>query len=191
MNSEILEFFASRHNVATQDGGFLKRILFVCLGNICRSPSAQGIFSHRADKRRGQIIFEVDSAGTHDYHVGKRPDLRAIQAVQKAGLDISAQRARQFTAKDFEDFDHIFVMDERNRRFLAEICPPKHAHKIQPIIMYLDQCADLEGIPDPFHGTAQDFDDMVELLFDVCEAILDELERCVSLSPVSLSQRGT
>ena len=189
MNSEILEFFASRHNVATQDGRFRKRILFVCLGNICRSPSAQGIFSHLADKRRGQIIFEVDSAGTHDYHVGKRPDARAIQAVQKAGLDISVQRARQFTAQDFDDFDHIFVMDERNRRYLAESCPPEHAHKIQPIIMFLDQ-SDLEGIPDPFRGDSQDFDDMVELLFDVCKAILDELERCVNLSLASLSQRG-
>jgi len=80
-------------------------------------------------------------------------------------------------------------MDERNRRYLAEICPPEHAHKIQPIIMFLDQ-SDLEGIPDPFRGDSQDFDDMVELLFDVCEAILDELERCVNLSLASLSQRG-
>ncbi|MBT8049318.1 MAG: low molecular weight phosphotyrosine protein phosphatase [Xanthomonadales bacterium] len=151
-------------------------VLFVCLGNICRSPSAQGIFSHLAASRAGNPKYVVDSAGTHDYHVGKGPDARAVEANRRAGVDISTQRARQFAVADFDHFDHILVMDERNRAHLAEMCPPRLAHKVKPIVSLIGR-DDLDCVPDPFHGEEKDFDDMVELLFDVCGATLDALDQ--------------
>lgn len=151
-----------------------RRILFVCLGNICRSPSAQGIFSHLATSQGASYL--VDSAGTHDYHVGKSPDSRAIAATGRAGVDISQQRARQFAVEDFERFDHILVMDERNRSCLAEMCPPELTHKLKPITTFIGR-TDLDGVPDPVHGEEKDFDDMVRLLTDICGTALDVLEQ--------------
>lgn len=176
MNSEMLEKSVPHAKPETQNPIPPINVLFVCLGNICRSPSAQGIFSYLANKRQGPVTFIVDSAGTHDYHIGNPPDPRAIQAARKAGVDISHKRARQIRSKDFADFDHIFVMDERNWRSLMAICPPEHVNKIRPTISLLDQ-TNFNGVPDPFHGDTDDFDSMVQLLFGVCEATLNELEQ--------------
>lgn len=175
MNFETQHTLAAPNRAATATMTHPQRILFVCLGNICRSPSAQGIFSHLAAARPGPERFLVDSAGTHDYHVGKAPDARAIAAAGRAGVDISGQRARQFSVEDFKRFDHILVMDERNRSFITEMCPPGQAHKVKAIIDFTEH--DLAGVPDPFHGEEKDFDEMVELLFDVCGATLDALDQ--------------
>lgn len=176
MNSETSHATTQPLQADIQRAPVQQRVLFVCLGNICRSPSAQGIFSHLAARRAGSPQYMVDSAGTHDYHVGKSPDARAIEANRRAGVDISTQRARQFAAADFDRFDHILVMDERNRAHLAEICPPGLAHKVKPIVNFTGR-DDLDCVPDPFHGEEKDFDDMVELLFDVCSATLDALDQ--------------
>jgi protein-tyrosine phosphatase len=176
MNFELETTIEQPEVPAATNGIRPQRVLFVCLGNICRSPTAQGIFSHLALRRSRGSRYRVDSAGTHDYHVGKSPDPRAIAAAARFGIDISQQRARQFSTADFERFDHILVMDDRNRNFLAEICPPEHAHKVKPIVSFAPQLA-LAGIPDPFHGIDKDFDTMVGLLLDACNSTLDALEQ--------------
>lgn len=167
---------AEQPDLSPSTGGVRpQRVLFVCLGNICRSPTAQGIFSHLAAQRARDRAYRVDSAGTHDYHVGKAPDPRAIAAAQRAGIDISGQRARQFAPEDFERFDHILVMDERNRGFLEALCPAEHRQKVKPIVRFAPHLG-LACIPDPYHGVDSDFDAMVGLLLDTCNATLDAMD---------------
>ena len=151
------------------------RVLFVCLGNICRSPSAQGIFEHlvRVYPEGGGYI--VDSAGIADYHIGKAPDRRAISSLLKQGLDISTQRCRQITVEDFEHFDIVVGMDVRNMTSLRELCPKQYQYKLKQMTSFI-AAQNLSHIPDPFHGTQEDFDDMVELLFHACHSMLGALE---------------
>ena len=153
-----------------------QRVLFVCYGNICRSPSAQGIFEHIASQRNISHLFEVDSAGTHDFHIGKQPDVRAIKTAKKHGVDLSIQKARQLKAKDFDDFDHIFVMDKRNEEFAIALAPRSQHHKITEFIRFKNDSA-LDKVPDPFHGQLEDFDEMMTLLFELCENALDSLSK--------------
>lgn len=151
------------------------RVLFVCLGNICRSPSAQGIFEHLAAASSGECEYRIDSAGIADYHIGKAPDRRAVVSLMKQGLDISAQRCRQITVDDFSHFDLVVGMDERNMLSLEALCPEEHQFKLRQMANFLED-PNQGHIPDPFHGKPADFDDMVELLFQACQGMLAELE---------------
>jgi protein-tyrosine phosphatase len=152
----------------------MKKVLFVCLGNICRSPSAQGILEWFIERRGLSNQYLVDSAGTADYHIGKPPDTRAINACAKLDVDISAQRARQVTILDLSQFDHIIPMDGRNHDFLNQM-GTNNQHKIKPLVNYLPY-NQLLGIPDPFHGNEDDFDTMVQLLLVACRHALSEIE---------------
>lgn len=152
----------------------MKKILFVCYGNICRSPSAQGIFEKLIEDRGLNNSFEVDSAGTHDFHIGKLPDARSIKAALKMGVDLSTQRARQFQKEDFHIFDEIFVMDKKNKAFLMDNWPNEALDKITEFIDF-DPSNDLDKVPDPFHGSEKDFDDMMLLLSNLCEKSIDQL----------------
>lgn len=176
MNSEQISINTRQELPGRKSQKPVKRVLFVCYGNICRSPSAQGIFSCLANRTTNSFEYVVDSAGTHDFHIGKEPDSRAIAAAWVAGVDISEQRARQFTPDDFERFDHIFVMDERNQKFLEAICPPQHANKVKPLINCFPESG-LKAVPDPFHGNDKDFQEMIELLFDTCAGAINMLDR--------------
>lgn len=153
-----------------------RNILFVCYGNICRSPAAQGIFETLAAQRGLAYAFEADSAGTHDFHIGKAPDARSIAACRRAGVDIGSQRARQVENADFERFDWIVVMDDRNAAFLHERCPAPLRERIVPLAGF-GPTGGPDHIPDPFRGEPSDFEDMVELLFDCCAALLDRMQR--------------
>lgn len=152
-----------------------KSLLFVCLGNICRSPSAEGIFKFLANKHHGQVSFTVDSAGTHDYHINKAPDDRAIKALKKVGIDISNLRGRQLSLEDFLTFDYILVMDQRNLDFIKAFCPSHYLNKVLPIMSF-DTQTGLDFIQDPYHRQPEDFDKMVNELLPVCQQLLDTIE---------------
>lgn len=144
------------------------RVLMVCLGNICRSPLAEGILKHKV--RQNGLDWMVDSAGTGFWHVGELPDRRSIAVARKYGIDITDQRARQFQPADFERFDRILVMDTQNRRdVLRHAQHEEHHAKVQLILDYLHPGRD-ESVPDPYYD-----DDGFEEVFRMLDAACDKL----------------
>ncbi|WP_298247851.1 low molecular weight protein-tyrosine-phosphatase [uncultured Christiangramia sp.] len=148
------------------------RVLMVCLGNICRSPLAEGILKSKVDPEK---VF-VDSAGTGDWHVDSEPDKRSIAIASKNGLDISQQRGRQFSKKDFQDFDHIFVMDNSN--FKDVIAMAETDEERQKVHLILDEIFPSENVdvPDPYHGGDQGFENVYMMLDEATDEIKRKLE---------------
>lgn len=145
----------------------------VCLGNLCRSPLAEGILASKLPKDK----FFVDSAGTGDYHVGKQPDVRSIAVAKKNGIDITKQRARQFSEKDFEDFDYIYAMDHSNQQDILELTnTPSHEKKVNLILNELFPSENVD-VPDPYFGVENGFTNVYQLLDEVCEVIAKKLQR--------------
>ncbi|MCM4169773.1 Putative low molecular weight protein-tyrosine-phosphatase [Arenibacter antarcticus] len=148
------------------------KILMVCLGNICRSPLAEGILKQKVDKDQ---VF-VDSAGTASYHIGKQPDPRSIAVAKKHGIDISTQRCRQFTPMDFEEFDHIFAMDKEN--YTNIIALAKNGKEQQKVKLMLHQMSTSDHeVPDPYYGGDQGFEKVYQLLDSACEQLAQELNK--------------
>jgi len=149
------------------------KILMVCLGNICRSPLAEGILASKLPKEK----FIVDSAGTGDYHIGKQPDVRSIAVAKKNGIDITKQKARQFSEKDFEDFDYIFAMDNSNQIDILELA--KTTEEKAKVNLILNELFPAENVdvPDPYFGVENGFANVYELLNEVCEVIAEKLQR--------------
>lgn len=145
----------------------MTRILMVCLGNICRSPLAHGILESKlpADK------FEVDSAGTADYHIGKSPDHRSIATAKGKGLDISNQKCRQFELSDFDNFDIIYVMDQSNYENVAKLARDTEDIAKVKLILQDSQSSTIKEVPDPYWGNEEDFEDVFSLLDEACEKI--------------------
>lgn len=150
------------------------RILFVCMGNICRSPSAEGVFRHVLAKRAPDLTIEIDSAGTHDYHVGESPDSRALAAAHRRGIDISALRARSVALDDFERFDLILAMDEENVRELKRRTHAAHHERIRLLMDYAPSAA-RRAVPDPYYGGEQGFEEVLDLLEEAAEGLIDSL----------------
>ncbi|SDU00023.1 low molecular weight protein-tyrosine-phosphatase [Halopseudomonas salegens] len=148
------------------------KVLFVCLGNICRSPSAEGVFRQRL-AQRSQPGVSVDSAGTAGYHVGKAPDPRAVAAARKRGIDISGLRARQVSAEDFSRFDLILAMDRSNLTDLHRLDPGNGAR----LRLFMEYAPDqpLE-VPDPYYGGEQGFEQVLDMLEQASDALLNELQ---------------
>jgi protein-tyrosine phosphatase len=147
------------------------RFLFVCMGNICRSPMAEGVFRNHVHKAglAGRIVS--DSAGTHDYHVGEPPDPRAQRAARRRGYDIGALRGRQVARSDFAEFDHLLAMDRMNLRALARLCPAEHAHKLELFLEY----AGIESareVPDPYYGGEEGFERVLDLVEEAAQRML-------------------
>jgi protein-tyrosine phosphatase len=138
-------------------------VLFVCMGNICRSPTAEAVFRQLAPALAPDLEFEVDSAATHDYHLGAPPDARSQRAARQHGIDMSHLRARRLVAEDFERFDWIVVMDERNRSDALALSPVDSSARV---VRLLDYAPDqpLRDVPDPFYGKADDFAQVVGLI---------------------------
>ena len=145
------------------------KILFVCLGNICRSPLAKGIMLHLIKKYN--LACEVDSAGTAKYHVGEKPDRRTILSAQKNGVDLSDLRARQFSREDFGIFDQILVMDKSNLKNVVSLATSDaHKQKVE-LFLHAAKQTTIKEVPDPYYGSEQDFDAVFKLVFDACEQL--------------------
>jgi protein-tyrosine phosphatase len=148
----------------------------VCMGNICRSPTAEAVLRHklRAAGLDGQV--EVDSAGTHaDWHLGEAPDRRAIRHAAKRGYDLAALRARKVTPADFETFDLIVGMDEHNLARLEDLCPAAHRTKLVRMTDYVVRMTAGE-VPDPYQGSAADFEHVLDLVEDSCDGLVQALQ---------------
>jgi len=143
----------------------------VCLGNICRSPLAEGILQSKLDKAK----FLVDSAGTSDWHTGKQPDKRSIAIAKNFGIDISTQRARQFRIKDFEDFHYIYVMDNSNYRDIIALAPNDMAKDKVEIIMNKIFEGENVDVPDPYYGMENGFENVYNMLDEACNIIARKL----------------
>ena len=148
------------------------KILMVCLGNICRSPLAEGIMRSKLSED-----FIVDSAGTGGWHAGELPDKRSIATAKNRGLDITNQRARQFKKSDFDTFDHIFVMDNSNYKDVLALAPNEEAKsKVKLILNELFPNENID-VPDPYYGGEDGFENVYEMLDQACEEIARKLKR--------------
>lgn len=154
------------------EGPVLKRsVLFVCTGNICRSPTAEGVLRHLAATEG--VDLHIASAGTGDWHVGSPPDERAQHHAKGRGYDLSAQRARQVQTSDFEEFDLILAMDRGHLRQLERMAPPEARHKVRLLIAGRD-------VPDPYYGGPHGFEHVLDLVEAACRDLLQELKKVTS-----------
>lgn len=152
------------------------RVLFVCLGNICRSPTAEGVFRKLVTEAGLHEHIEIDSAGTHAYHIGRPPDPRALAAARLRGIDLSALRGRQATRHDIERFDYVLVMDRENYEHLLAICPPGLERKIELFMRYAPDRVEDE-VPDPYFGGSAGFDRVLDMIEEAARGLLDEIRR--------------
>lgn len=151
-------------------------VLMVCMGNICRSPTAEGVFRRQLEEAGLEHLVRLDSAGTHDYHVGKSPDPRASQAASKRGYDLSNLVGRQVGPSDFQDFDLILAMDHDNLANLMRICPRGLEHKVRLFLSFSSRYAGME-VPDPYYGGPQGFDRVLDMVEDAAAGLLAEIRR--------------
>lgn len=150
-------------------------VLFVCMGNICRSPTAHGVFARRVSEQGLATRVRVESAGTHDYHVGRPPDERAQEHAARRGYDLSGLRARQIHGRDFERHDLILVMDGDNLARVQALCPPQQLHKLRRLTEFcLEQSAQV--VPDPYYGGAAGFEQVLDLVEDACAGLLRHVQ---------------
>lgn len=147
------------------------RILFVCMGNICRSPTAEGVFYKKLADRKLLHIVKIDSAGTHNFHLDAPPDERSQSYALKRGYDLSKLRARPVAESDFEEFDLLLTMDWDNRALLEERCPAQHLHKIRGLAEFL-QTTQASVIPDPYYGGDQGFEHVLDLIEEASEGLM-------------------
>ncbi len=157
---------------------YLRHVLFVCTGNICRSPTAEGVFRKLVEAGPLAGKVEIDSAGTQGYHVGQPPDPRAIEHAAKRGIDIKELRGRQLGADDFEHYDFLIAMDESHMRYMSAMCPTRLKHKIERLLDYGGSDKQTE-VPDPYYGKPKDFEHALDLIEQGCaglhEYMVDQL----------------
>jgi len=149
-------------------------VLFVCMGNICRSPTAEGVFRNVLEGHAPELSIRIDSAGTHAYHVGEAPDPRARRAAERRGIDLSTQKARRVTEDDFRIFDLVLAMDELNHATLLDLCPPEHHERVK---LFLDFAPELErkDVPDPYYGGSNGFEQVLDLVEEASRGLLAHL----------------
>jgi protein-tyrosine phosphatase len=152
------------------------RILFLCMGNICRSPTAEGVFRRIVRDEAPDLRLEIDSAGTHDYHVGEPPDPRAIAAARTRGVDLASLRARQLQADDFLRFDLLLAMDRRNVRDALALAPPEGRERLRLFLDYAPGRAGRE-VPDPYYGGAEGFEEVLDLVEAASRGLISALRR--------------
>jgi len=151
------------------------RMLFVCTGNICRSPTAEGVFRHLAAAAGHGGVVEADSVGLGGWHVGNPPDRRAIEAAARRGIDLSGLRARQISAADFEDFDLLLAMDRGHYRDMAGRASREHAEKVR-MFMEAARGDRAPSVPDPYYGASDGFEQVLDMIEEGARAWLRELE---------------
>ncbi len=156
-------------------------VLFCCTGNICRSPTAEGIFIKKAADAGLAGRFLIDSAGTHGYHVGEPPDPRTQNVAKARGYDLSGLRARRFERDDFDRFDLVLAMDHDNRAFLSRLCPPSGEPKLKLMMEYACNYTAPE-VPDPYDGGPEDFEMVLDMLEDATEGLLETILRTQAIN---------
>ena len=161
-------------------------VLVVCTGNICRSPTGEGVLRHHAEKRGLADRMRIASAGTHDYHVGECPDARAIQHARRRGYDLSAQRAQQLVPEHFHEFDYILAMDRSHMRILRGMAPPGAKARLG---LFLEASERWKGedVPDPYYGGVEGFEQVLDMVEEAAERWLDRFE--AELDPSSFRLR--
>ena len=148
------------------------KVLFVCMGNICRSPTAEATFRSIVLKQELSDFFEIDSAGTHAYHIGNPPDSRSQKTARKHGVDLSNQRARKIHESDFFYYDYIIAMDTDNIEILKSMCPANSQSQIKLLLDYLPDSS-FSSVPDPyFEGK---FGEVFEMVYEACTSFLESL----------------
>ncbi|MCB1798312.1 MAG: low molecular weight phosphotyrosine protein phosphatase [Gammaproteobacteria bacterium] len=152
------------------------KVLFVCMGNICRSPTAHGVFRDLVDRQGLAHAISIDSAGTHAYHVGSSPDKRAQATAARRGVDLSDLVARRVDVGDFDEFDYVLAMDQDNYMALSAVCPDQHVDKIHMFMDFAPQMRTRE-VPDPYYGGASGFDRVFDLVEAAAEGLLEEIRR--------------
>jgi len=153
-----------------------RRVLFVCMGNICRSPTAEGVTRALAEKKGVAAMFEFDSAGTHGYHIGNPPDARARAAAAQRGYDLSQLKARQVNEFDFVRFDRILAMDRDNLELLRQACPREHHAKLGLFLEYASQSTSVE-VPDPYYGGPEGFERVLDMIEDAADGLLEQFAK--------------
>lgn len=152
------------------------KILFVCMGNICRSPTAHGVFRSLVAREGLAQQVHIDSAGTHAYHVGNSPDRRAQETAARRGIDLSDLQARHVEPEDFDAFDYVVAMDQDNYMSLSEICPDEHVNKIHMFMDFAPQMRTRE-VPDPYYGGGAGFERVFDLVEAAAEGLLEEIRQ--------------
>lgn len=150
------------------------KVLFVCMGNICRSPTAHGVFEQLLQQQGLEHLVEVDSAGTHAYHIGEEPDRRSQQAARERGYDLAHLRARRVEGEDFEAFDYVLAMDNDNYRLLEAQCPGEHREKLQMFLDFSRSFSERE-VPDPYYGGARGFQHVLDLVEDAATGLIEDI----------------
>jgi protein-tyrosine phosphatase len=151
-------------------------VVFVCTGNICRSPTAEGVFLKLVEDAGLADRIIVDSAGTHDYHVGEPPDARTVEAAARRGYDLSRLRARKFQREDFQRFDLVLAMDRDNQGILARLAQPSASHRLRMMMEYASRFRETE-VPDPYYGGPDGFDRVLDMLEDAAQGLLAALRK--------------
>ncbi len=151
-------------------------VVFVCMGNICRSPTAEAVFRHYVENAglSGKIL--IDSAGTHDYHIGDAPDLRAQRAAQQRGYDMSKLRGRQIEEGDFHRFDYVLAMDKANLSILHRLAPPASDAQVRLFLEYARHHVERE-VPDPYYGGTDGFEKVLDMVEDASEGLLQHIRQ--------------
>ncbi|MCO6453378.1 MAG: low molecular weight phosphotyrosine protein phosphatase [Caldilineales bacterium] len=150
------------------------RVLFVCLGNICRSPTAQAVFEYKVRAAGLEGAIEIDSAGTSAYHIGEQPDRRAQLTARRRGIDMSGQRSRQVSRIDCERFDYILAMDSDNLYDLRRLCSPEQSHKLARFLDFAPQ-AGIRDVPDPYYGGSSGFENVFDLIEMAADGLLADI----------------
>jgi protein-tyrosine phosphatase len=151
-------------------------VVFVCMGNICRSPTAEAVFRHYVESAGMSEHILIDSAGTHDYHIGDRPDTRAQRAAQQRGYDMSKLRGRQVEVEDFRRFDYVLAMDRGNLAILNRISPADSNSQVGLFLEYARHHNERE-VPDPYYGGADGFERVLDMVEDAAQGLLEEIRQ--------------
>ncbi|MBX3176710.1 MAG: low molecular weight phosphotyrosine protein phosphatase [Candidatus Hydrogenedentes bacterium] len=154
----------------------MRRVLFVCLGNICRSPTAEGVFRKLVADRGLAANYEIDSAGTSGWHAGEPPDPRSQEEARRHGIDMSGQRSRAVTAEDFERFDYIVAMDHANLRELRKRCPEHLRDRLHRLTAFAPELG-VQEVPDPYYGQGDGFATVFSIVATSAARLLETIER--------------
>ena len=151
-------------------------VLFVCMGNICRSPTAEGVFRYLVQQEGLNDWITTDSAGTHAYHIGEQPDRRAQQTALSRGINLSDLRARKAIKNDFHEFDYILAMDNDNYLILESLCPPGHEDKLSLFLDFSKEYSETQ-VPDPYYGGDQGFEHVFDLVDSASRGLLEDIKK--------------